>query len=247
MGPFWVSAFLDLAAGDFDPGVRFWRAVTGFGLSPPRGPAGEFATLVPPDGDDYLRVQRLGTGPSRIHLDLHVADPRAAADAAVRLGAHRGPRRGYVALTSPGGFTFCFVAPPGRRPTRARHLARRSPGAWSTRCVSTCPGRLRRRERVLGHGVGGTTRGPGAPARVLAGCDPAAGSPSTAPPAAGPRAGAGDRPPGPGHHRPGRRGRPARGARRVPPRHRGVLDRPARPGGTAYCVTDRDPATGRLG
>jgi hypothetical protein len=112
MGPFWVSAFLDLATGDFDPGVTFWRGVTGFGLSAARGPAGEFATLVPPDGDDYLRVQRLGTGPSRIHLDLHVADPRAAADAAIRLGASEVLADGYVALASPGGLPFCFVGHP---------------------------------------------------------------------------------------------------------------------------------------
>ena len=52
--PFWVTAFLDLAAGDFDRGVEFWRGVTGYSLLPRRGDGDEFATLVPPDGDPYL-------------------------------------------------------------------------------------------------------------------------------------------------------------------------------------------------
>jgi hypothetical protein len=85
--PFWLSAFLDFDAASFERGVRFWRDVTGFAVSPARGADGEFATLVPPDGDDYLRVQRLADGPGRIHLDVHVPDPRAAADRAIALGA----------------------------------------------------------------------------------------------------------------------------------------------------------------
>ena len=109
--PYWVSAFLDLPADGFDRGVEFWQGVTGYTLSPSRGVDDEFATLVPPDGDDYLRVQRLADGPGRIHLDLHVDNPAVAAEAAVELGAHVLVRHesGYVVLRSPGGFTFCFV------------------------------------------------------------------------------------------------------------------------------------------
>ena len=81
---FWMSAFLDLAADEFDRDVAFWQGVTGYALSATRGAPPEFATLVPPDGDDYLRVQRLGGGASRIHLDLHVEDPQAEAEAAQR-------------------------------------------------------------------------------------------------------------------------------------------------------------------
>jgi hypothetical protein len=109
--PFWVSAFLDLPADGFERGVEFWRGVTGYLLSEPRGVDDEFATLVPPDGDDYLRVQRLGDDTGRIHLDLHVDQPAVAAQAAVGLGAQVLVRHesGYVVLRSPGGFTFCFV------------------------------------------------------------------------------------------------------------------------------------------
>jgi hypothetical protein len=122
--PFWISAFLDFAPGDFDRGVAFWQAVTGFELSERRGAAGEFATLVPPDGDDYLRVQALGGGDGRVHLDLHVESPTVAAEAAVELGAHVLVRHedGYVVLRSPGGFEFCLV--------RQQASVRPSPATW---------------------------------------------------------------------------------------------------------------------
>ncbi len=120
VSPTWISAFLDFAPDGFDEGVRFWSEATEYDVSPRRGDADEFATLVPEDGDAFLRVQRLGQGPDRIHLDLHVADPRAAADQAAGLGAQVIADHGYVVLQSPGGFPFCFVPHPGAnrpRPT----------------------------------------------------------------------------------------------------------------------------------
>jgi hypothetical protein len=121
---FWISAFLDFTAADFESEVAFWSDVTGYAVSPARGAEGEFATLVPPDGDDFLRVQRLADGLSGIHLDLHVEDPLAAADRAVELGASVVVRHrlGYVVLTSPGGFTFCLVSHPAS--------VRPAPGIW---------------------------------------------------------------------------------------------------------------------
>jgi Glyoxalase-like domain len=122
--PFWVSAFLDLPADGFDRGAEFWQDVTGYPLSARRGDGGEFATLVPPVGDDYLRVQRLADGSGRIHLDLHVDDPRAAASETVGLGARvlLDHEDGYVVLSSPGGLVFCFVNHPARR--------RPAPATW---------------------------------------------------------------------------------------------------------------------
>ena len=102
MNPTWVTAFLDLPEDDFDAGVEFWRGVTGYGLSAARGEHAEFATLVAPAGDGFLKVQRLGSGPSRIHLDLHAPGQEFAVDA------------------SPGGFVFCRVShPASRRPAPA--------------------------------------------------------------------------------------------------------------------------------
>jgi hypothetical protein len=110
----WLTLFLDFPAEAFDAGVTFWREVTGSDLSPFRGAAGEFATLLPPDGDAYLRVQRTADGSGGCHLDLH-ADPAAgtvdqAAERAVALGATvRHVSEGLVIAESPGGFTFCLV------------------------------------------------------------------------------------------------------------------------------------------
>jgi hypothetical protein len=109
--PSWLTVFLDYPASDFDAGVRFWRDGTGYDLSAPRGEKGEFATLLPPAGEDFLRVQRLGDGSSRLHLDVHVEDPWAAVEFAEGLGAELVAEslHGYFVLHTPAGFTFCLV------------------------------------------------------------------------------------------------------------------------------------------
>lgn len=115
MQPFWIAAFLDFAPSHHEAGVAFWSRLTSYDVSPVRGDLGKFATLLPPDGDAFLRVQRLDEGDDRIHLDLHVADPRSAADDAVAWGATEVADHGYVVLRSPGGFEFCFVSHPAER------------------------------------------------------------------------------------------------------------------------------------
>lgn len=121
--PAWITAFLDFAPEGFDAGVQFWSGVTGYDVSAPRGESDQFATLVPGDGHGFLKVQRLDEGGDRVHLDLHVPDPRAAADGAAGLGATVvADEDGYVALRSPGGLPFCFVPHPGSR--------RPAPTAW---------------------------------------------------------------------------------------------------------------------
>ncbi|MGH3361999.1 MAG: VOC family protein [Nocardioides sp.] len=120
----WITAFLDLPSAGFDRTVRFWRDVTGYGISSTRGERDEFATLLPVAGESHLRVQRLHDGAPRVHLDLHVDDVAEAADRAVRRGARRAhsPHGSVATLSSPGGQTFCFV--PHHGGGRAR------PGAW---------------------------------------------------------------------------------------------------------------------
>lgn len=117
---------LDLPSDVLDETLAFWLHVTGSTLSPWRGDQGEYATLVPADGDDFLRVQRFDAGP-RVHLDLHVAadgrDPveavRAELVRALALGAALEHDAGtHVVLSSPGGYVFCLVRDTGhaRRP-----------------------------------------------------------------------------------------------------------------------------------
>lgn len=105
-----LTAFLDLAAHEHEQGLALWERLTGYERSAARGDDEEFVTLEPPDGQGFLRVQRLGAGTSGVHLDLHVEDPRTAALEALGLGAAMvADEPDYLTLTSPGGFTFCFV------------------------------------------------------------------------------------------------------------------------------------------
>lgn len=149
--PFWISAFLDYPAEHHDAGVAFWSAVTGYDVSASRGAHDEFATLVPPTGEAYLRVQRIAAGEPGIHLDLHVDNPRAAADRAIAAGAVEVADLGYVVVRTPGGLPVCFVThhaerqpqpvrwPQGHR-SRVRHVCLDAPAAryddegafWST-------------------------------------------------------------------------------------------------------------------
>lgn len=88
----------------------FWLAVTGSRLSPRRGAGGEFATLLPADGDAYLRFQVVGSAPACGHLDLHVDDVPAAGRRAQELGARVvRSTAGLVVLRSPAGLAFCLV------------------------------------------------------------------------------------------------------------------------------------------
>jgi hypothetical protein len=108
MGIRWTTAFLDLPPAVHAAGTRFWSTATGSTPSAPRGDRAQFATLLPADGEAFLRVQRLDEGP-RVHLDLHVDDLAAEVGRAVALGASLGSQAGHAVLRSPGGLTFCLV------------------------------------------------------------------------------------------------------------------------------------------
>lgn len=110
----WTTAFVDLPAPVHVRGTGFWCAVTGTTPSEPRGEDAQFATLLPADGDPFLRVQRLG-GEPRVHVDLHVDDVAGEAERAVALGARVLLRDEHVVLTSPGGFVHCLVRDEGER------------------------------------------------------------------------------------------------------------------------------------
>jgi hypothetical protein len=106
----WVTTMIDLPAVPFDAATAFWAAVAGATVSPARGPAGEFRTLVPASGDAVLGAQRLADGPARVHLALHTDDQTGLADHAVRLGATLlDDSRGHASYPSPHGLAFCVV------------------------------------------------------------------------------------------------------------------------------------------
>jgi len=106
----WLSALLDFPADQFSSEVTFWRAIAGSTVSPPRGPNNEFASLEPFNGDPHLMVQRVQEGPGGVHLDLHVDDFDAAVALAQELGAQLlSSTTALAVLRSPAGFTFCLA------------------------------------------------------------------------------------------------------------------------------------------
>jgi hypothetical protein len=106
----WVTAMLDVPADALEETARFWCAVADATPSATRGPEEEFRTLLPAAGDPILKVQRLGSGPARLHLDLADPAPAESRDRAGRLGARLlDDSRGWATYASPGGLVFCVV------------------------------------------------------------------------------------------------------------------------------------------
>lgn len=135
----WVTGFFDLPAAGFEAGRDFWSGVTGYALSPPRGPREDFVTLVPGAGDAYLRVQRIYDGPAGCHLDFHAADQADQAELAGRagrLGARQAhAEEGLAVFRSPGGLPFCVCGEDGGP---ARPPAARWPGGSVSRVDQFC-------------------------------------------------------------------------------------------------------------
>jgi hypothetical protein len=140
--PFWTTAFIDVPAATHPATLQFWQQVTGYDASEPRGEHDELLSLVPPDGDPHLKVQRLDGRPAspRIHLDLHVTDPHAAAERAAALGAREVADRGHVVMASPGGFPFCLVRHSASRPTAAVDWADGAPSIVDQVCLDVPAG-----------------------------------------------------------------------------------------------------------
>uniref|UniRef100_UPI0034DFC781 VOC family protein n=1 Tax=Streptomyces flavofungini TaxID=68200 RepID=UPI0034DFC781 len=119
----WVYAFIDRPRDGFARACAFWTEVTGTRLSTPRGPDGEFVTLLPDGSADACLKAQAVAGAGGAHLDLAVDDLTATARLARRLGAtpvHA--ESGLAVLRSPGGQAFCLVpwAGEGSPPAPAR-------------------------------------------------------------------------------------------------------------------------------
>jgi Glyoxalase-like domain len=132
----WVTGFLDFPAAVFEAGQDFWLGVTGYALSPPRGPRADFVTLVPGEGDAYLRVQRIYDGPAGCHLDFHARDWAELAARASGLGAQLvHAEDGLAVFRSPGRLPFCVSGEDG---DPVRPPAARWPGGSVSRVDQFC-------------------------------------------------------------------------------------------------------------
>ena len=107
-----VHLFLDLP--DSAPEARdFWVAATGWSLSESRGESGQFATLLPPEGDSWVKVQTV-PGEGGVHLDLDSSDREESVRRSLALGAtHAWTYADVVVHRSPGGFVFCHTLTSG--------------------------------------------------------------------------------------------------------------------------------------
>lgn len=108
----WLTAFLDTPRSHSAEGQvpQFWCAVTSGSLSPRRGE--RFVTVIPPDGDAVLRLQRTDGGRPGTHLDLHVDNPAATVAMLASSGATVLDKTfdDVTVLSSPAGIVFCVVA-----------------------------------------------------------------------------------------------------------------------------------------
>jgi hypothetical protein len=107
--PAWIQVFLDTPADQYEHAVAFWTAVTGWPASERRGEDGQFVTLVPAVGPAYLKLQAV-SGAAGVHLDLDSADRPALVERARALGATTAwTYHDVEVMRSPGGLTFCHT------------------------------------------------------------------------------------------------------------------------------------------
>ncbi|MEU7583206.1 VOC family protein [Streptomyces sp. NPDC041068] len=132
----WAYAFIDRPRDRFPQACAFWAAVTGTRLSELRGPDGEFVTLLPRgSADAFVKAQAVG-GPGGAHVDLAVDDLAAATVRARALGA--APvlaEDGLEVLRSPGGLLFCLVPWEGEA---SRPAPVEGPGGATARLDQVC-------------------------------------------------------------------------------------------------------------
>ncbi|MDF6022763.1 VOC family protein [Streptomyces sp. JH34] len=131
----WMYAFIDRPVAAAATATAFWSAVTGTRASEPWGGQGEFTTLLADGADACLAVQTVG-GRGGLHPDLAVEDAPAFTARASELGAVVVGRRPELSvLRSPGGQAFCVVPWRGRldRPPVVTH-----PGGFTSRLDQIC-------------------------------------------------------------------------------------------------------------
>jgi Glyoxalase-like domain len=105
---------IDVAPADHDRELAFWQAATGRAMTqferyPEYHGAGRH-------GEDFwLLFQRLGAGPSRLHVDIHTDDLAAEVARLEGLGAERVQQvHAWWVLRDPAGMLFCVIPePPG--------------------------------------------------------------------------------------------------------------------------------------
>ncbi|HEX2286593.1 MAG TPA: VOC family protein [Mycobacterium sp.] len=137
--PTWITVFLDVPADRWPSAVEFWATVTGCDVSRRRGENDQFLTLLPTQGHPWLKMQAITETGARIHLDLDHPDRRAAVEASRSLGGrHAWTYEGVAVMRSPGGLLYCHTLPDGEQP----HIDRTGLDAIADQVCLDIPPRL---------------------------------------------------------------------------------------------------------
>ncbi|MET8143362.1 VOC family protein [Sphaerisporangium sp. NPDC005288] len=101
---------IDVSEDVHDAELRFWEGAAGVTMHAFESePAYHGADL--PGQDGWLLIQRLGEGPSRVHLDVHTDDLEAEVARLEKLGARRVRQvdgRWWI-MEDPAGLPFCVI------------------------------------------------------------------------------------------------------------------------------------------
>ena len=102
------KVLIDVTPVVHDRELAFWQAVVGGHWPQPTVP--EYHRVDLPGQDFELSVQRLGEGPSRIHLDIHTDNLEAEVERLEQVGARRVRQRGNLwVMQDPAGLLFCVI------------------------------------------------------------------------------------------------------------------------------------------
>lgn len=112
---------IDVTDSDHTRELDFWQGALGQTLTHiERFP--EFHGLHLSKQDFGLLMQRLGAGPSRVHLDFHTTDVEAEVARLEKLGATRVDQHHFwVILRDPAGLPFCVVLDSRLNESNATH------------------------------------------------------------------------------------------------------------------------------
>ncbi len=102
---------IDCRTDDLDEAARFWSAVLGRGVQPPRSDSPGYRWLAVGEAEPAMIVQKVDHE-SRVHLDVETDDVEAEVARLEALGARRVAKvRTWWVLEAPTGQRFCVVRP----------------------------------------------------------------------------------------------------------------------------------------
>lgn len=108
--PVWIRVFLDVPVSAWEAALTFWPAAISCHSVESLGETGQFARLNPARGSSWVELQQVEETQPRIHLDLDGTDRAAAVRRSVEFGGTPAWSHGDVPVfRSPGGLLYCHT------------------------------------------------------------------------------------------------------------------------------------------